>query len=91
MDEEGDVMLATELDLFTINTITLPESEILAMMVVDAIIGINAKINIDAKIDTDTRINVDMKINIDEPIFYFPHTPRKIQYTLRQHGSKCRI
>jgi hypothetical protein len=54
------------------------------MMVVDAIIGTNAKINIDAKIDTDPRINIDtkisidMKINIDEPIFYFPHTLRKI-------------
>jgi hypothetical protein len=43
MDEEEDVMLVTELNLFTISTITLPKSEILAMMVVDAIISTNAK------------------------------------------------
>ncbi len=48
------MLLATKPDLFTINTITLPEPEILAMVVIDAKIGTNAKIHINGEIDTDT-------------------------------------
>ncbi len=50
--EEEDMLLVVKLDLFTINTITLPESEILAMVVADE------KINVDTKISTYTKINI---------------------------------
>jgi hypothetical protein len=50
--EEEDMLLVVKLDLFTINTITLPESEILAMVVA------NEKINVDTKISIYTKINI---------------------------------
>ncbi len=46
------MLLVVKLDLFTINTITLPESEILAMVVA------NEKINVDTKISIYTKINI---------------------------------
>ncbi len=65
------MLLATKPNLFIINTIILPELEILVMVTTDA------KIDIDAKIDTDTKTNINMKINIKKLIFYFLHTPRE--------------
>jgi hypothetical protein len=59
--EEEDVLLVVELDLFTINTITLPKSKILVVVVVDE------------KLDTDTKISTYTKINTKEQIFDFPH------------------
>ncbi len=79
-DEKKDVLLVVELDLFTIGTIILPKLEILAIMTIDAKIGIvvkistNAKIGANPKISTNTKISTNMKINIDKLIFYFPHT-----------------
>ncbi len=61
-NEKEDVLLATELDLFTINTITLSKLEILATMVANAKIGINAKIDTNAKISTNPKIDIDMKL-----------------------------
>jgi hypothetical protein len=51
--------------LFAIGTITLPKSEILIAMVVDAKTGNVAKINTDAKIDTNLKIGIDTKIDIN--------------------------
>jgi hypothetical protein len=45
-DEEKDVLLVVEVDLFTIGTIILLESKILAIMAVDAKISIVVQINI---------------------------------------------
>jgi len=79
-NEEKDVLLVVKLDLFTISTITLLEPKILAIMAVDAKIGIVVKISLmqklvrTPKIDTNTKISTDMKIIINELIFYFPHT-----------------
>ncbi len=66
-DEEEDMILVAELNLFTIGTITLLKPKIFTSVAVDA------KTNIDAKFDINTDIDIDMKINIDEPIFIF-HT-----------------
>jgi hypothetical protein len=63
--EEENVLLVVELNLFTISTITVPKSEILAMVVADE------------KINTDTKINTYTKINTEEQIFDFPHVPGK--------------
>jgi len=73
-NEEEYMLLVVELDLFIINTITLLELEILAMMIVDAKISTNVEIDTNPKIGANTKIDIDMKINIDEAIFGFPHT-----------------
>jgi hypothetical protein len=46
------VLLVVKLELFTINTTTLPESEILAMVVADEKINVNIKISTYTKIST---------------------------------------
>jgi hypothetical protein len=74
-DEEKNMLLATELDLFTINTITLLELKILAAVAIDAKTDTNVKTNTNAKINIDTKTGTDMKIGTDELIFDFPHTP----------------
>ncbi len=53
IDEEEDMLLVIKTNLFAINTITLPELEILTTM------AINAKTSIDAKIDIDTKTNTN--------------------------------
>ncbi len=53
------MLLATEPDLFTIETITLPELEILAMVVVDAKTNTNAKTSTNAKISIDNKIGTN--------------------------------
>ncbi len=54
------MLLAVEPDLFVINTIILPEPEILVAMATDTKIDTSAKTNNDAKIDTDTKTNINM-------------------------------
>jgi hypothetical protein len=67
IDEEEDMLLAAEPDLFAINTITLLELEVLAVMS-DAKTSTNTKTGNDAKIDIDAKINIDEKIDIDMEI-----------------------
>jgi len=45
-DEEKDVLLVVELDLFTIDTIILLESKILVIVAIDAKISIGVQISI---------------------------------------------
>jgi hypothetical protein len=71
------VSLVAKLYLFTINTIILPKSKILAMVATNAKIGIDAKFDTNAKINTNTKTNTNMKISINKLIFYFPHTLRE--------------
>jgi hypothetical protein len=52
IDEEEDVLLVVELDLFIINTIILPEPKILVIVVANAKIDTNTNIGIDTKIGT---------------------------------------
>jgi hypothetical protein len=54
-NEEENTLLATKPDLFTINTITLPEVEILVIVL------INVNIDIDAKIDTMQKLILTWK------------------------------
>ncbi len=77
-DEEEDVILVTELNLFAIGTITLPEPKIFTKVVVDAKTNRHAKIGIDAKTNINAKIGINTNIDIDEPIFDFPHTQGKI-------------
>jgi len=82
------MLLAAELDFFTIDTITLLKPEVLAVVSIhvnintDAKIGINAKINTNVEINRNPKINIDidMKINTNEKTNYFPHTPREISF-----------
>jgi len=63
IDEEEDMLLVAELDLFTISTIILPKLKILVVVVP------NTKININSKIDTKELIfyfpHTLRKISID--------------------------
>ncbi len=77
INKEEDVSLVAKLYLFTINTIILPKSKILAMVATNAKIGIDAKFDTNAKINTNTKTNTNMKISINKLIFYFPHTLRE--------------
>jgi hypothetical protein len=82
------MLLAAELDFFTIDTITLLEPEVLAIVSIHVNINIDAKIGINAKINTNLEINrnpkistdIDMKTNTNEKTNYFPHTPREISF-----------
>ncbi len=83
-NEEKNMSLAVELDLFANGTIILPNLEVSAIVLVDWKINTNPKISIDAKmgtnveIDTVPKIDIAMKINLDKPIFDFPHTLKEI-------------
>jgi hypothetical protein len=74
------MLLAAEPYLFIIDTITLPELEILRTMAIDAKINTNGKINTNAKIgmdpeiNIDTKTNIDIKIDINKLIIYFLNT-----------------
>jgi hypothetical protein len=73
IDEEEDMLLAVESDLFAIDTIILPELEVLVMMSntkigTDVEISTNAKTDIDAKINIDAKTCNDAKIDIDTKI-----------------------
>jgi hypothetical protein len=59
INEEEDVLLATELDLFTINTITLLKVKILVAVAINAKTGTNGKIGTNAKIGIDTKTGTD--------------------------------
>ncbi len=54
-------MLATELDVFVIGTITSLELKILVTMAVDAKISTNVKIDTNAKLDINGKIGIDAK------------------------------
>lgn len=61
-NEEKDVLLATEPNLFVIDTIILLDLKVLVVV-------FDAKIDINAKIKMDPKTGTDMKISMDELIF----------------------
>ncbi len=81
-DEKKDMLLAIELNLFTIDTIILIELEILVVVAANVKTGTDAKTDTSAKINIDTKTNTNMKIGTDELISDFPHTPGKISINI---------
>ncbi len=77
-----NVLLAIKLNLFAIDTITLPKLKILVVVVADG------KIIIDTKIGTNTKIGTSIKIDIKNLIFDFPHTLRN--FLVDTLASKCK-
>jgi hypothetical protein len=64
-DEKEVVLLAIEPYVFTNGTISLPECEVFATILIDEKTNINAKISIDAKIGINAEINMDPKISVN--------------------------
>ncbi len=62
------MLLAAKLDLFTIGTISIPECEVLTIVLIDAKTNTNAKIGTNAKIDIDAKIGINVEINMDPKI-----------------------
>ncbi len=67
------MLLAAKLDLFVIDTITLPKPEVFVLMFsaktnTHANIDNDVKIDINAKINTNEKISIDTKIGIDVEI-----------------------
>jgi hypothetical protein len=61
------VLLAAELDLFVIDTITLPKPKVFIVMCSEKT-NTHAKIDIDAKNGTNAKININEKTGIDAKI-----------------------
>jgi len=66
-NEEKDVLLEAEPNLFMIGIIILPKLEVLTTMF-DAKIDTNTKISTNVKIDADAKISIDAKIGCDAKI-----------------------